>query len=237
VGLAISVGNLAFALQNDPEAVEWLREGFREVNRVLDAHGLPRHAEPESLTDTADRPGLSWDRGMRRGLWRSGMPYSWLHYLRRAVAFARQAPGEFRPLEQGDDPTADERLDYELSVVMDSHVICHSDCEGFYVPIDFPEPLYDDRDQGIPGGILGSSQRALTELVLTAPMIGIVLRDGELSDRDAIALGEESEGSHPYWIERHAWLYFSERLRQSIASGSALVWFIRIQRAHSMSVR
>jgi hypothetical protein len=224
MGLAISVGTLAFALHHDPEAAQWLREGFGEVNRVLDAHGLPRHAEPESFPDTVDRPGLSWDRGMRRGLWLSGMPYSWLHYLRRAVAFARQTPGEFRPLGERDDPTADERLDYELSVVMDSHVICHSDCEGFYVPIDFPEPLYDDRDDGIPGGILGSSQRALAELVLTAPLLGIVLRDGELHDRDAIALGEEAEGSHRYWIERYARLYFSERLRQSIAWRSAVVF-------------
>ena len=224
MGLAITVGALAVCLEHDSEGAEWLREDFLHVNRVLTANGLPPHLEPLSLPSTSEYPELSFDRGYRRGMWLSGMPYSWLHYLRRAVAFARQAPEEFHPVTDGQDPAQDERIDRELFVVMDSHVICHSDSDGFYVPIDFPEPLYDDQDEGVTGGVIGSSQRALQELVQAAPLLGISIWDGDLTDEDAITICREEEGSHPLWIERHAWLYFFARLRESIALQSAVVF-------------
>jgi hypothetical protein len=224
MGLSISVGLLAFVREHDPEAFEPLREAFKEVNRVLAAHGLPPHIEPEFLPSISKRPELLFDRWMRRGMWLSGMPYAWLHYLRRAVAFARQAPKDFCPVQDGEDPSQDERIDRELFVMMDSHVICHSDGGGFYVPIDFPEPLYDDRDDGVEGGIIGSSQRALQELVQAAPLLGIPVRDGVLSDDDAKVIIQEKEGHHPFWIERYAWLYFFDRLRASILLRSAVVF-------------
>jgi hypothetical protein len=108
--------------------------------------------------------------------------------------------------------------------MMDSHVICHSDCGGFYVPMDFPEPLYDDRDDSVIGGIVGSSQRALQELIQAAPLLGIPIRDEALTDEDAIAISHEEEGHNPVWIERHAWLYFFARLCESIALRSAVVF-------------
>jgi hypothetical protein len=129
MGLAVSLGVLACDSDADPDGVKWLRAGFRQVNQVLAAHGLPPHEEPECLPDIPYRGQLL------------GFPYSWLHYLRRAVAFARQAPEQFCPVAEGENPADDARIDRELSVVLDSHLICHSDCEGFYVPIDFPEPL------------------------------------------------------------------------------------------------
>src|SRR5262245_11428519 len=95
-------------------------------------------------------------------------PCSWLHYLRRAVAYARQAPDEFGPIPEGEDPTEVDLIDRELSEAT-SHFICHSDGEGYYVPIDFPEPLYSEKeDEFAGGGILGSSQRALAEVLLAA---------------------------------------------------------------------
>jgi hypothetical protein len=224
MGLAISVGALAFALEHDPEGAEWLREDFRQVNRLLAAHGLPHHQEPGSLPASSGPAELTFDQGVRRGLWLSGMPYGWLHYLRRAVAFARQAPDGFCPVEDGEDPARDELIDRELFVLFDSHVICHSDCEGFYVPIDFPEPLYDDRDDGVPGGIVGSSQRALQELLQTAPLLGIPVACGDLRREVAAALLQQPEGSHPLWVERYAWLYFFERLRDSVQLRSVVVF-------------
>src|SRR3569833_2181725 len=41
-----------------------------------------------------------------------------------------------------------------------AHLIHHSDCEGYYVPVDFEQVLTDER---LPGGYLGSSMRLLTE--------------------------------------------------------------------------
>jgi hypothetical protein len=212
MGLAVCIGALADLLENDPEGADWLRKDFEVVNRVLADHGLPAHVEPEIPPTLDDRSGLG------------SFPYSWLHYLRRAVAFARQAPGEFCPVKEGDNPADDERIDRELSVYLASHFICHSDCEGFYVPIDFPEPLYDDDRDELVGGVLGSSQRAMQELIQAAPLLSIPLPNGQLSDEVASAIAEEREGASPYWIERQVWLSMFEAFRLSIKTKCAVMF-------------
>jgi hypothetical protein len=211
MGLAVSVGVFA-EHKTDPEGLAWVRDGLQQVNRVLAAHGQPLHEEPESLPDLPDRAALG------------SFPYSMLHYLRRAVAYARRAPDQFCPVTEGSDPTKDERLDREYSVFMDSHFICHSDCEGFYVPIDFAEPLYDDQADGLPGGILGSSQRALQEIRQVAPLLGIPLEGGDLSDAAAKSIADEEDDSGPYWIERQVWLTMFEALRLSVEYKCAVMF-------------
>jgi len=170
---------------------------------------LPLHHEPEQVPKLPYRGHLI------------GMGYSGLHYLRRAVAFARQAPEEFCPLPEGEDVTSDLRVDEELFVRMDSHLICHSDCEGFYVPIDFPIPVYND---DLPGGCLGSSQRALAEILLAAPLLGIPLEGEKLADEVAASIVQETEDSHPYAIERQVWFTLHECLRHSIEYKCAVVF-------------
>lgn len=213
MGLAVSVGNLAWCLkEGHDEDAELIREELAEVNRVLKANSRPKHVEPEALPPLRDRSEAA-------GV---GQPYSYLHYLRRAVAFARQAPADFTPAPAGYDPDKDPRIDDELSLHMDSHLICHSDCEGYYVPQDFPEPLYDDGDD-LPGGILGSSQQALAELVQVAPLIGIKLRAGKLSDAEAARVAADCRaGAHPYGVERYVWLRLFERFRLSVEYGAAV---------------
>jgi hypothetical protein len=211
MGLSLSVGYLAWLQEDDvdPEAVDRFREKLAHVNRVLRAKGLPEHVEPEDLPKLVDR-------GLR------GFPYSWLHYLRRAVAYARQAPAEFGPLPEGQEASEDDRIDRELSRNR-SHLICHSDCEGYYVPIDFPEPLHDRSDQLV-GGILGSSQRALAEVVLAAPLLGIELEDGKPTKRAIDTIRAEEDNAHPLWIERKVWLAMYEKFRLSIEHRTAVVF-------------
>jgi hypothetical protein len=208
MGLGIGVGALASVSGADPEAAEVIRADFAAIATVLQENGLPPHHEPESLPPIRSRaaPG--------------SLGYNWLPYFARAIAYARQAPTEFTQVGR-EDPAKDKRLDRERSVKMDSHIICHSDCEGYYVPVDFPDPIYDDR---ICGGVLGSSQRALAELVLAASLLGIPLRGGELSDEAARVIAEEPEGAHLCWRERQVWLKFFEAARNSIAIGTAIVF-------------
>ncbi|WP_088252864.1 hypothetical protein [Fimbriiglobus ruber] len=214
MGLAVRVGSLAHALRYDPDAVDTLRGDIKEINRVLNANGLPVHLEPEIVPPIRDREGLTWDRGIKQGLWLSSMPYAWLAHLWRAVAYAKQAPEEFSPVSDGVNPVDDERVVEELCS-NESHLICHSPTEGYFVPVDFPEPLLDAEDK-LPGGMLGSSQRCFQELIQVAPLLEIPLEQGQVSDAVARAIHEEEEGSHPYWIERYCWLYLSERFRQSL---------------------
>jgi hypothetical protein len=208
MSVAISVGVLACDPDSDPDYVKYLRKEFRKVNQVLAANGLPPHVELESLPRFPYRGQLI------------SFPYSWLHYLRRAVAFARQAPDEFCPVPEGEKPSQHTRIIHELSM-LGSHLICHSDCEGYYVPIDFPDPLFDDR---VLGGILGSSQRALQETVHAAPLLGISLKNGHLTDRAAKKIAEEPDESNPYWIERKVWLTMFEAFRHSIEYKCAVVF-------------
>ena len=211
MGLSLSVGYLAWLKQEDgdPEAVPGLRESLAHVNELLCANDLPEHVEPEELPNLVDRGLL-------------GFPYSWLHYLRRAVAYARQAPDEFGPLPEGQEASEDDRIDRELSVFLDSHLICHSDGGGFYVPIDFPEPLFgSDELEG--GGILGSSQRALAEVILAAPLLDVELVDGKPT-KTVIDTIQEEDDSHPLWIERKVWLAMYEKFRLSIEHKTAVVF-------------
>lgn len=171
---------------------------------MLATRGLIAHAEPHSLPSLRDRCRLH------------GMPYSWIHYLRRAYAYARQAPNAFVPLPYDSDATSDEYLDREMSK-FDSHLIHHSDCDGYYVPVDFLEPLHDER---LVGEILGSSQGAIRELIFVAPLIEIRLRNGHLSNATAKRIANEDAGA--LYIERQVWLQLYEAFRLSIEYGAAV---------------
>jgi hypothetical protein len=216
MGLAVSVGQLAFLKRHEPpEEVEHFREELRIVNRVLASAGFPSHVEPESIPEIEDRVPVG------------SIPYGWIHHVRRAVAYALRPGKRLRPIRHGEDPSADSVYDQVLFSSA-SHVVCHSDCDGYYVPIYFPEPLYDelnDDDPGaIRGGILGSSQGGLRELVLAAPLLDIPLRDGQLEVEAAQVISEEGDGSHPHWVARKAWLLLFERFTQSVVFRSAVVF-------------
>lgn len=210
MGLAISVGELAFALSSkgDPEGAEYLSRSLERLNRCLVAEGLPPHEEPTVLPRIPQRGAMG------------SFPYSFTHHLRRAVAYARQAPEKFATIDREQNPTEDEYYDRELSVMMDCHLICHSDCEGFYVPIDFPAPLYPDDSLRIPGGIVGSSQRLLAELIHAAPLLEIELQDDStLSDTEAARLSNER---HRYHLERLVWFAYFVAASTSIEYGTVI---------------
>jgi hypothetical protein len=211
VGLSISVGALADALEEDPDWTSYLRKQLSAVNRLLKANKLPAHKEPTELPEMNDRARLD------------GFPYSWLHYLRRAVAYALQKRAGFAPVAPGVNPSDDDAIDRELSDTR-SHLICHSDCEGYYVPIDFPEVLYADERAFVGGGMLGSSQRALAEVLLAAPLLEIELADGKPTKTIIDTIREEEDGGHPLWLERKVWLCMHEKFRLSVEHKTAVVF-------------
>jgi hypothetical protein len=111
--------------------------------------------------------------------------------------------------------------EYERTV-SNSHLINHADDQGFYVPKDFPWPLAADFDGEVAGNVVGSSYALLRELVEVAPIIGISLENGELSDATASELASETE--YTFATERMVWFTLSEAARQSIAQKSAIVF-------------
>ncbi|WP_345699373.1 hypothetical protein [Kitasatospora terrestris] len=151
----------------------------------------------------------------------AGFPYGYLHHLRRAYVLHLYD----RPVPPAGG-TAREQLDRDAELVRDettmlsSHLLCHSDCAGFYVPVDFAEPLFLDEQAVAGGGMVGSAQRLLAELVACAPAIGIaVAADGTVGpEQDAIPADD------PYEVEKFTWYGLYRACRASIATGHALVF-------------
>lgn len=212
MGLAISVGVLADLLIHDAEGAEWMSEDLAAANRVLVAAGLPAHDEPRQLPPLAHRAALR------------SMPYSFIHHLRRAYAHCVNTPEWIAtPLPEGVDPAQDPVLDAEVTM-FSSHLLCHSDAEGFYLPIDFTEVLFDESDDhDLPGGMLGSSYRLRDELVRVAPSLGIALQGDALSDAEAARIGRLTLKDEGLYRELASWLALYEAARLSIEHKTAVV--------------
>ena len=210
MGLALSTGYLAELVAHDAEGAGWFRSSLAVVNQLLADEKLPPHVEPE-------QPGPATARNHC-----GSFPYSFLHYLRRA--FARNREGQpITPVAAGEDPSEDPAIE-DAASTFDAHLLCHSDCEGFYVPIDFVDVIFDIKKRGVPGGMLGSSIRLMKELVEVAPALGIELQDGQLSDDEARKLSMEDDETAPLWHERLVWLALYENARVSIANKTLLVF-------------
>jgi hypothetical protein len=207
MGLAINVGMLAWYRQNDEEAAAWYEQSLEAVNRCLTAQGLPAHDESEKVQDDS-RASLT------------SFPYSFIHYLRRAYAHRNADPQWIAtPLQDSIDPGEDPLLRQYYAAEILSHLVCHSDAEGFYVPVDFPDVIFDDE---LPGGMLGSSQQLMRELVLVAPALGVRLENGRLSDEEAARIDSLLEEDEGLYRELSAWILLFECARVSVEQVTAI---------------
>jgi hypothetical protein len=213
MGLAVCVGVLADLLENDPESSEGLANEIATANSLLAAAGLPRHDEPTVLTDLKSRAGID------------SFPYSFIHYLRFAYAHVSQDPSwRATPLVEGSDPASDPVVE-DVSSMFESHLLCHSDCEGFYFPVNFDEVIFSDDAHDIPGGMLGSSFQLRSELIQVAPALGISLTaSGELEDAEADRINNLGESDEGLYRELTSWIALFEACRISIEHRSAIVF-------------
>jgi hypothetical protein len=212
MGLAVEVNVFSDLIDNDPEGVLWLRESFAKVNALLAENGLPPHHEPENMPPLVNRQVLG------------SFPYSFLHQLRRIAAHADEYPGWVAvPFPEFDDPASDPLVE-KHTARMESHLLCHSDCEGFYIPIPFTEILFDHSEEPIPGEYLGSSFVLLEELCDVARSLRIALQGTDLSDEEALKIHDAAETESPLWIEKAVWLTMFEAARLSIQHNTAIVF-------------
>lgn len=204
MGLAIGVGVLADLIVHDEEGAQWTRDSIARLNKVLKKRGLAEHNEPEKL------PGLS-----RQSV--SSYPYSFLHYLRRAYACVVEG----KPLRTGEMTERDMDFIQDITIdLMDSHLLSHSDAEGYYVPQDFADPLCDD---SLPGSFAGSIPRLLKELERVAPVLGIGLVNGELATGLADKLAQVEEDD-VLFREKIVWFSLYEAARLCMKHGTLLVF-------------
>ena len=208
MGLSISVGIISDVAEADEEAVEHYREEFERLNEVLAEQGLPQHFEPEKLPSLKNRCSLN------------GFPYSFLHTVRRAYAHRIRDPKWIA--EPRDDDAADDPLVEDVTMEMKSHLLCHSDAEGFYLPLDFSQVIFDEGQERITGGMLGSSHRLKEELEYVAPGLGIELSAQGLDDEETKRINEVMEREGPLWKEQIVWLALYEAARLSTEHRAAI---------------
>lgn len=209
MGLAINVGNPC--LGYDEEGVEWYRQRYRRLAEALAAHGVPGWSEPEAPPPPS---------AMRSHC--ASFPYGHLQHLMCAYA-QRLRHDRVTPLISEADFAAGMHIVSDMTSMLTSHLLCHSDTDGFYVPVAFEDPLFlpEDVVEGSP--VVGSSHVLLEELVWVGPAIGVRLEsDGSLSDGEAARLLQRR--GDPFEIAQNVWLTLHEACRASVAHGNAIVY-------------
>lgn len=217
MGLGLTVGFYV-----DPDEIDdsFCREQLDVINRALGAEGLPLHVEPV-LEEVLDYDMIG---------------YSGLHYLRRIAAHLWQS-GKLP--EPGDDSAPDDPVisEYEDMIGVDyvhdgtrfDHLLWHSDCEGYYVPIEFSNVIFCDADEHgkLAGDMLGSSYTLKEELEVLARALGLPLDEVDVDDEElweASAEQGEGEGWKRYGIESFTCKQLHEACKQSIMHKALLVF-------------
>ena len=216
MGLSISVGLLADLYHNDTEGFEYHCEAFEQLTRALAGEGIDWR-EPEAV----DLPAAHAHA--------AGFPYGYLTRLRRIYMLFKGGEAITPAAETGTPRyEADlERIDDETSMFA-SHLLCHADDSGYYLPLDFADPLFLPRELELEGGgMVGSCHRLRKELIAIAPALGIRLEDGDnggrLADKEAAKL-EACPPNDPFEPEKFAWLALYQSCEASIAGGHAIVF-------------
>lgn len=220
MGLAIEVGILADLKTADEEGYQYYVGQFALLNSLLSENGLAPHHEPDNV------PVFSCDM----------YGYSGLHYLRRIAAnlLVNGAVPEPCDGQPNDDPAMIECYD-EIGTMQDArstmwkrfdHLLCHSDAEGYYVPRQFDEVLFDFNETGLAGVQVGSSISLLAECKSLAKDIGMPT---DLNPEDDLFFRisenqEQGSGWQRYGIESYACIRLIHAAEHSVKHGAAIVF-------------
>ncbi|MFF8617626.1 hypothetical protein [Streptomyces sp. NPDC015350] len=156
--------------------------------------------------------------------------YSGLHAVRRLAVHLATDGRLPEPLDEGRRATDDPLLiEVYRSLPGDppgpfDHLIHHSDCEGYYVPVDFARVIVDEK---APGGHLGSSVRLLAEVRRIAEALGLP-EDLDPDSEEVVDAADDqdpaAEGWRRYGIESHDCLRLLEAAELSVATGAAIAF-------------
>lgn len=171
MGLNIVVGYLEDLLRHDEEGASWHRQVLDDLNLVLAEANEAPHYEPEEIQGGSQ----SWE----------SYGYSGLHHVRRLAAWLtinRSLPPQCAYEKATDDAVLaqfyhdhEEYLRhgprkglfgfFQRKEPPFSHLMLHSDAEGFYLPRALTGVIFDQHSpqrDGI-GGMVGSAQELLAE--------------------------------------------------------------------------
>lgn len=209
MGLYITSGALASFKEMDEEAFKHYSSVFKDVNKLLELNGLTPYEEPTELE------GGSLELG--------GFSYDFIHHLRRFYAYCAEyedwTPIPFSPNSK---PSEDSIID-DYASDLTCHLICHSDCTGFYVPVDFIDIVFDNDEIPIDGAMIGSSYTLFKELKFIANKLNI-----QLDEDDTIvnieAVNKSINAEEDFWKEKLVWCELFKAAKHSIHNKAAIVF-------------
>ncbi|WP_330237302.1 hypothetical protein [Streptomyces sp. NBC_00566] len=213
MGLNMVVGVLGNAGDN---YTEMFRADFVAIGELLERAGAPLWTEP----DLGEAVGAEFE------VW----GYSGLHALRRLAVHLAAGGCLPEPLYEVRRATDDPLLSEVYKALPGGppgpfdHLIHHSDCEGYYVPVGFTHVIVAET---APGGYLGSSVRLLAETRRLAEALGLPEDLDPHSEEVFEAADAEEpagEGWQRYGVESYVCLQLLQAARLSIASGAAIAF-------------
>lgn len=213
MSLEITVG-LLYLLSNigEYEGLNYYKDMFNDINKVLKRHNIDTYKEPINLK--------------REEIFYFQIKYSVVASLKKLAAYI--ALNEVLPSPNYQNKNIIEQYMKEKKHKHSfDHLILHSDCDGFYVPVQFNEIVLLEPSLNIEGTIIGSSYKLIKECELIANFLGLPLDlDLESEEIDEIF---ESENLGPerwkeYIVESFACLVLYNAARRSICLGASVVF-------------
>lgn len=221
MSLSVKVGLLAYFHENDYlEDAEYFANCINNINSHIDE--LEFDEDEEVITQHIEPTTLPLSEMINRAHCES-FPNSYLHYLIRFYVLIKTT-GKTPPQAPSDEDLyfdVDQIAHDEVS--FDSHLLSHSDSEGFYLPANLDYPLFDpDR---IVGTFVGSSQVLQSELIEIAPFLNITLDGKVLRDTECEQINQDVKSESEFYKEKLVWLTLFEAARLSIKYNS-MIYFV-----------
>ncbi|MFJ9434831.1 hypothetical protein ACIRQY_35020 [Streptomyces sp. NPDC101490] len=214
MGLNIVVGALVDA--DDEEYTEMVRADFVAIGELLERAGAQQWTEP----DLDDEDGAEFD----------AWGYSGLHTVRRLAVHLAASGRLPEPFDRTQRATGDPLLSEVYKALPSDppgpfdHLVHHSDCEGYYVPVDFAQVIVDSM---APGGYLGSSVRLLGETRRLAEALGLP----EDLDPHSEGVSDAADAEDPaaagwrrYRVESYVCFRLLHAAKLSVSTGAAIAF-------------
>jgi hypothetical protein len=228
MGLYVDVGQLARCIAaKDREAVRDVKRRLKKLNEALKVAGVEEHHEPEDL-----KGKQPW--GCKIAGWPALTPlkrlaaHVWLRVIRDEVEHFEAWPAPWE--DGGVNGAGDPQLAYYFSSGGEwlDHLMYHEET-GYYVPIDFYEPIYpfDDKLTKHVGEVIGASERLLSDCEDVAKVIGLPTDLDPTSKCFHDAINSAAKLGGGWWnypLESYACLQLITAARKSLELGSVIVF-------------
>jgi hypothetical protein len=217
MGLNMVVGVLVEPeAEGEDEYVDDVRGHFALIRELLQGAGAGPWAEPR-LNERDVLEAEMWG-------------YSGLHTVRRVAVHLAETGALPGPLVEADKAADDPLLRKAYAELPRKpagpfdHLIHHSDCEGYYVPVEFEQVIVNE---DLLGGYLGSSVRLLAETSRIAAALGLP-EDLDPDSEEVLRACEGQASATGSWqryaIESYGCMRLRHAAQYSIQTGAAIAF-------------